>query len=166
MDSRQLDPESHWDGSLWIDKEAELRLRETISSVDNLLFQDISHQSGSPLLICQNIDARAMKEESEEWRDWACFFAIRVLGTHPSSCSISSPCNEYDHEEEIFAADASADSDDSTLEKIKSALFDGLMQSVLSDVTDLNPPLLAPKFDESVSEASTSEIDIMCHVER
>jgi hypothetical protein len=150
-----MDSDFHLDGSLWIDKEAEMRLRKTIASVDNMLYQECSYHSETPLLICQNIDARAAKEESDEWRDWAGFFAIRVLGTPPSGCSILTPCMDADdHDEEIFDVDESDDSGNQTLENIKLALLDGLVKSILSDVSDLSASTLQLK--HPVCEASTS----------
>jgi hypothetical protein len=157
-----MDTDSHLDGSLWIDNEAELRLRRTISSVDNLIFQDCSCTSENPLLICQNIDTRAAKEESEEWRDWTGFFTIRVLGTRTSDCSISCPFNNADDlEEEILYMDESDDLSNSTLENIRLALLDGLIESILSDGGELNASSLKPNFP--VSEASASGIDFLCH---
>jgi hypothetical protein len=156
-----MDSDSHVDGSLWIDKEAEMRLRKTIASVDNMIYQDCSYHSENPLLICQNIDTRAAKEESDEWRDWTGFFAIRVLGTHPSSCSILAPCNDADdYEEEIFDVDESDNSGDQTLENIKLALLDGLVKSILSGLSDVSSSALKPK--NPLSEASTSGKDFMC----
>jgi hypothetical protein len=89
---------------------------------------------------------------------------MRVVGTHLSCCSIVSPYNDVDEDEEIFEIDESADTSDSTLENIRLALLDGLMKSVLSDVSDLKSSSLMAKFP--VSGASSSEMDIMCHVER
>jgi hypothetical protein len=71
----------------WVDTEAQNVLNGIILTLDDLLHDDgiNSHQSASrghetageeppKLLAKQNIDLRAAREESDEWRDWKASF--------------------------------------------------------------------------------------------
>ncbi len=157
-----MDCDAHLDGSIWVDKEAEMRLKKTISTMDDMLFRDCSYHSENPLLICQNIDARAAKEETEEWRDWTGFFAIRVLGTCAIDHSSSSSCHDTDDNvEEIFVVDESDDSCTLTLENIRLSLLDGLIKSMLSDFSDLNSS--TPQQNFPVPETSSFGGDFLYH---
>jgi hypothetical protein len=133
----------HLDGSLWIDTEAEIRLSNIVSNIDDFLFDECESSEGShaddTLLICQNIDTRASKEKSHEWKDWAQFFSIRAVGTGAFVLEDESyPECSVVNEDEFIAFDDSQDTEMSlganlpSIENCRFALLQGLVDSVLA----------------------------------
>ena len=146
--------DSHLDGSIWIDSEAGCRLSYIISTVDNVLFSGTNISAGKDidgsesLLICQNIDTRATKENSNEWRDWTRFFSLRVVGTHlPQNTNTDSIAgSDAVNEDETIAVDEClcegySDVNHSGLKHFRTALLQGLIDSVLSECKNV------PKFE-------------------
>jgi hypothetical protein len=125
------------DRNEWIDHDAELQLGRILHDVDKILFEEESSRCPDPLLICQNIDSRAAKDESDEWKDWANFFTIRVHGISASKSGQSEKFENCvkispDQPDEIIECDANQDNL-WTAEALRIALLEGLVDEILSN---------------------------------
>ena len=122
--------------AMWVDGEAEARLCSIFSTIEDELFRDTLRctKLANPLLICSNIDARAAKEESDEWKDWADFFTIRAVGS-----SLSLDSRDFDFfdeplEEEIICIDDSTEDSSKRIgPTFRHELLQGLVDSVICD---------------------------------